>query len=252
MSDNSNDKKSSAPLISVSALPAFVVAIINLVGMPGLVIVAWVGAILFDKYRSDHLIVWGVLMIVSAVYSMFTFLKAARNNTQEQLYMSTKSRIEQDTQLNRLAELCTEMLKINKEVYATVSVQLSAKHVVVLLPIFIEAFKWKLITTIVPAYDDLVRSGKNSDMASYMQVSQMYLDTLMMPLIKQHMFFKDAYVEQQFCKCIDSLFLYIQSPEFSDMDVKEKQDRAVIQKINMICGDMYKILNDYLETAYTL
>ena len=232
--------------------PAFILELIHKVGLPGCVILAWLGAIFTDKYKPEHLLVWGALVGASVIYAIFACVKDSGVNFRELSKRNKQDHYEQAKQLHKLAELSIEQLKINKEIYAVIGSQLSVKHLTVLLPIFMEAFKWKVFTTLVPAYDDLTKNNKTIDISMYLQVSQMYFDAMMLPLVKQHMFFKDAYVEQQFRKCIDEVFVYIQSEEFRDLKTKEKQDRMAIQKINTMFSDIYTALNEYLETMYDL
>ena len=232
--------------------PTFILELIHKVGLPGCVILAWLGAIFTEKYKPEHLLVWGALIGASVLYAIFTCVKNSGINLKDHFKRNKQDHYEQAKQLHRLAELSIEQLKINKEIYAIIGSQLSVKHITVLLPIFMEAFKWKVFTILVPAYDDLTKSNKTIDVSVYLQVSQMYFDAMMLPLVKQHMFFKDVYVEQQFRKCIDEVFMYIQSDEFKDLKTKEKQDRMAIQKINTMFSDIYTALNEYLEAMYDL
>ena len=232
--------------------PTFILEVIHKVGLPGCVILAWLGAIFMEKYRPEHLFMWGSLAGISVIYTIFMCIKDSGINLKDHFKRNKQDHYEQASQLYKLAELSVEQLKINKEIYAVIGSQLSVKHITILLPIFMEAFKWKVFTTLVPAYDDLTKGSKVLDVSIYLQVSQMYFDAMMLPLVKQHMFFKDVYVEQQFRKCIDEVFVYIQSDEFRELKTKEKQDRMAIQKINTMSSDIYNVLNEYLETMYDL
>ena len=251
--DSTNRPSSKRLDLAGEHLPAlqYITALLQLVGLPGVIVLAWMSTLLMGKYDPEHLYVWGIIVGVSAAFSFVRYLYTIQQQQRNLAKEHHAEYCEQVDQMHRIAELSVTQLKINKEIYAVISSRLSIQHVIVLLPIFMEAFKLKLIQTLIPACDELALKEKMSDLNPYMQMCQIYLDTMMMTLIKQHVFFNDSYVDQSFKKCIDDVFLYIQSSELRTMP-KDVWPRLLMQKVNNISSEVYDELNKYLANEYKI
>lgn len=234
-------------IFSVSSIQA----IIKTSGLPGFVLIALVIFMLSGKFKTEHQIVWALLFGASVVWTIVMWISSSRNTNIEHAAAMEKDHSEFSKTLGMQKDILCVIAEHTAEIHSVISGSMSTTHVQILLPVTIDAFKWRLLAVILPAVDDIKKNGvRVFDKESYARTSEIYLDSLLMPYSKQHVFFRDPHVIRQFEKVINLLFMFITNEEFVTLEDTQRMYRALIQKITVVTTETYNVLDDYLDAQY--
>lgn len=234
-------------IFSVSSIQA----LIKTVGLPGFALIALILMLISGKFEAEHRPIWVLIIGTSAIWTVIMWMNNSKKAGKEHADDMARDHSLFSKGLDSLSNVLCAVAEHTAEIHSVISGSMSTAHVQILLPVTIDAFKWRLLTVIIPAVDDIRKNGvKVFDKDAYSRTSEIYLNSLLMPYSHQHVFFRDSHVLRQFEKVINLLFMFIVCDEFVELEDAQRMYRALLQKITVITTETYNVLDDYLNIQY--